>query len=81
MDEDLLAVIKTEFKEEEIDIVIKELESINLDHVMAKSEYNLRNTRFAIITLAEGKLEDVKHYTERAKIDFRDVIMWACQKG
>lgn len=62
------------------DAIIKGLYSINGNHVMAESEYNLKNTRMSILYLAKGDLLQIVTLTERAKIDFRDVIMWATQE-
>lgn len=47
---------------------------------MAESEHNLRNTRLAILKLAEGDLSRVEELTESAKVDFRDIIYWASEK-
>ncbi len=80
MDKEILDIINKDFKVEQRDSVIKELSSINENHVMAKSEYNLKNTRMAILYLAKGNLLQVVTLTERARIDFRDVIMWATQE-
>ena len=79
MDKILTDIIYKDFKPEEVDFVINELLSITLKDVMAESEYNLLNTRFAILKLAKGNLEQVKEFTKCAKIDFRDVIMWSMQ--
>ncbi len=72
--------IKQDFQSKEQKKVKTELLSITIKHVMAASEYNLRNTRMAILVLAKGDLAQLVHYTERAKIDFRDVIMWAIEE-
>jgi len=77
---DLLERIIRDFEENDHNAVIAELFSIHLNHVMAHSEYNLTQTRYAILTLANGDLKDVIEYTKAAKIDFRDVIMWAMEK-
>ena len=44
---------------------------------MAESAYNLENTLLSILYLAKGDVNEVAELTERAKIDFRDVIYWA----
>lgn len=80
MDKIIVDRINKDFKVEEIELVIKELSSIGLNHVMAESEYNLKNTRAAILKLANGDLNEVIELTKSAKIDFRDVIMWATQE-
>lgn len=79
MDKILTDIILNDFKPKDVDLVINELSSITLKHVMAESEYNLLNTRFAILKLAKGNIEQVKEFTKCAKIDFRDVIMWSIQ--
>ena len=80
MDKELLQTIECDFIEIERPLVLKELFSIGLHHVMAASEYNLRNTRFAVLKLAKGDLNVVTSMTQSAKTDFRDVIMWAGQE-
>lgn len=79
MNEKILKIINQEFEDSEIELVINELKSITLKHVMAESEINLNNTRMSILKLAKGNLKEVINLTKSAKIDFRDVIMWATQ--
>lgn len=79
MDKILTEIIYKDFKPNEVKSVIDELSSITLKDVMAESDYNLLNTRFAILKLAKGNIEQVKEFTKCAKIDFRDVIMWSIQ--
>jgi len=80
MDKEILDIINNDFKIEQRNLVSKELCSINLNHVMAESEYNLKNTRMSILYLAKGDPSEVSELTKRAKIDFRDVIMWSTQE-
>ena len=80
MDLTIIDSIDKDFDSAEKELVINELLSIDLSHVMAASEYNLKNTRLAILKLAKGELREVIELTKRAKIDFRDVIMWAMQE-
>lgn len=80
MDQELLAIIATDFKKSDQAEVIRALTSITLAHVMAASAYNLRNTRMAVLYLAQGNLEEVISFTESAKFDFRDVILWAIEE-
>jgi len=80
MDKGVFKIINEDFKEELRGTVIKELFSIGLNHVMAKSEDNLKSTRLSILYLAKGKLSEVIELTKRAKIDFRDVIMMAIKE-
>ena len=79
MNEKILEKIDREFDQAEKQFVINELSSITLKHVMAESEYNLNNARMSILKLAKGDSKEVSKLTEAAKIDFRDVIMWAAQ--
>lgn len=79
-DKQIMDYISLDFRPEEIESVINLLSSITLNHVMAQSEYNLKNTRLAILKLAKGNVNDVVEFTKCAKIDFRDVIMWTMQE-
>lgn len=79
MDKILTEIIYKDFKPNEVKSVIDELSSITLKDVIAESEYNLLNTRFAILKLAKGNVAQVIEFTKCAKIDFRDVIMWSIQ--
>ncbi len=80
MNKNILEIIGLDFSEEQKSLVVAELSSIKLSHVMANSEYNLNNTRHAILKLSKGDLNEVVELTKAAKIDFRDVIMWASQE-
>ncbi|WP_299901995.1 hypothetical protein [uncultured Aquimarina sp.] len=80
MDKEILDIIDKDFAVDFREFVIKELSSIELKHVMAESEYNLKNTKIAILYLAQGNIDEVIELTKQAKIDFRDVIMWATQE-
>ena len=80
MNENILKVIEQEFEDSQIELVINELKSITLKHVMAESEYNLNNTRMSVLYLAKGNLKEIINLTKSAKSDFRDVIMWATQE-
>ncbi|MGY3795723.1 hypothetical protein [Aquimarina sp. 433] len=80
MDQEILDIVDKDFALDFRESVIKELSSIELKHVMAESEYNLKNTRMAILYLAQGNIDEVIELTKQAKIDFRDVIMWATQE-
>lgn len=77
MTDNILAIIRRDFNQEQSILVTTQLASINLTHVMAASETNVEATRLAILKLAKGDLEKVIRLTEHAKSDFRDVIMWA----
>ncbi|NHF57994.1 hypothetical protein FK220_001490 [Flavobacteriaceae bacterium TP-CH-4] len=57
------------------------LSELTLEHVMARSEWNLLNARKAILTLADGQLNEIPKLVKAAKIDFRDVIYWVWQKN
>jgi len=80
MNKKILEIIELNFDETQRKLVIAELSSIKLSHVMANSQYNLDNTWLAILKLANGSLDDVIEFTKSAKTDFRDVIMWAMQE-
>jgi hypothetical protein len=75
----ILDMINRDFQEDQRALVTQELSSIKKHHVMAESDYNLENTRASILTLAKGNLNQVITLTKAAKIDFRDVILWAMQ--
>ncbi len=77
MDKSILEIIRKEYNNQDQQGVIDELSSITLKHVMAESEFNLRNTRLAVLQLSNGNLKDLKRYVQSAKRDFRDVIYWA----
>lgn len=80
MEKEILDCIANNFKPAFRESAIKELLSIELKHVMAESAYNLYNTRMSILYLAQGNIKDLIDLTEKAKIDFRDVIMWASEE-
>jgi hypothetical protein len=80
MNRKILDIIDRDFTAAQKEFVINELSSIGLHHVMAASEYNLENTRLSILKLAKGDINQVINLTKSAKIDFRDVIMWAAQE-
>jgi len=67
----------TDFDDCDHELVISELNSITLDHVMANSEKNLRKTKTAILKLSKGDLNELGRLVISAKTDFRDVIYWA----
>lgn len=75
----ILNIIHQDFEPKEIDAVTEALSSITLNHVMAASEENLERTRQSILKLAKGNVETLIELTKCAKIDFRDVIMWAME--
>ena len=81
MNNNIVAIIENKFKQEEIQSVLKQITSIQPYHVMADSEFNLNNTRMAILKLADGDLKKIKELTKVAKIHFRDVILWASEKN
>jgi len=74
--EDIFRKIREDFEPEDYSLVEQALLSVTQDHVMAKSDYNLNNARNAILALSEGSLEQVTHFAECARKDFRDVIYW-----
>lgn len=80
MNKNIIDIIHKDFKADEVESVISELSSISLKHVMAESEFNLLNTRLAILKLAKGNFKQLVEFTKCAKIDFRDVIMWSMEE-
>ena len=80
MHQEIIDIINRDFPEEARAKVVECLSSIRLTHVMAGSEYNLRYTLLSILYLAEGNIIELEELTERAKIDFRDIVSWAIQK-
>ena len=77
MNKEHLNIIKSEFPESDYELIISEMESITLDHVMAKSQMNLDNTWSAILQLSKGDISKLGDFVDVAKIDFREVIYWA----
>lgn len=69
-------LIQSDFSENQWELVEQELLSIEEKHTM-NGEYNLFNTRMAVLILAKGDIEQVKIQVEQSKIDFRDVVMSA----
>ena len=80
MKQEIIDLINKDFSKEKRKIVTQCLSSINLTHVMAESEYNLENTLLSILYLADGNIDSIIELTERAKIDFRDVMLWTQQR-
>ncbi len=80
LDEALKTKIRNEFNQEEFLAVKEALLSVSLAHVMANSEYNLNNTRHAIVQLAQGNMDVLKNMVDAAKLDFRNVILWASEQ-
>jgi hypothetical protein len=77
MNKSLLNKIKVDFDENDVELVISELESVTLEHVMAGSQVNLDNTWAAILQLSKGNISELGRLVDAAKHDFRDVIYWA----
>ena len=77
MKQKMLDIINKDFPKETREIVTECLSSINLTHVMGESEINLDNTLLSILYLAKGDVNTIVELTEKAKVDFRDVIYWA----
>ena len=80
MDNEILDIILNDFAPEQRNSLVEKLTSISLNHVMCESEFNLKNTRMSILYLAKGSLSSITELTKSAKIDFRDVIMWAAEE-
>ena len=77
MNDKVLVKLKQDFSKNDIDQAIEILNGLTLDHVMAASTTNLINAQLSILLLAKGDLDNLKDYTSKAKVDFRDVIFWA----
>lgn len=74
MNKEHLEKIKRDFDKSDYDLVVLEMESVTLSHVMANSQANLDNTWSAILQLSKGDLNAIGRLVDAAKIDFRDVI-------
>ena len=74
-------LIREHFPEGDHPEVLSELARLSAEEVMAGSEFNLNNARCAAIYLSGGNIEDLRRYIDAAKVDFRDVIMWAMQQA
>jgi len=72
-----LKKISSDFSESDYELVVSEMESITLDHVMGSSKSNLNKTWSSILELSNGDLNELGRLIKAAKIDFRDVIYWA----
>ncbi|MGH1471650.1 MAG: hypothetical protein ACRBCS_10685 [Cellvibrionaceae bacterium] len=77
MNRDIIVKVKQDFQGSEENIALNHLNSITLEHVMAKSQTNLDNTWHAILHLSQGDIKELIRLTQCAKRDFRDVIYWA----
>ena len=77
LSQEIISLVHTDFISVEQQLVIDQLLSVELKHVMADSRRNLNNTRLSILKLAKGDSDAVIELTQIAKIDFRDVILWA----
>lgn len=80
LEEKLIEIVGEEFTEIDKNEVLEMLESVKLEHVKDESDFNLLSTRFAILKLAKGSLDEVRRLTEAAKVDYRDVIYWSSLK-
>lgn len=76
MNTNIDAKISEMFSPSDLDEALSLVKSIDKDMTM-ESEGNLENTRLAVVTLSKGSLDELRHYVNRAKQDFRDVVMWA----
>lgn len=85
LDQTIINTINQQFKPEEVSLILNELASLKITYAkqkntMAASKENLHNTHQAILKLAKGNINVVVELTQCAKVDFRDVIMWAMEK-
>jgi hypothetical protein len=77
MKNEIGTIINEQFSDKDRELVTKELETISIEHVMAQSAENLKNTQVAILKLAKGDVNEIIRLVECAINDFRDVIYWA----
>jgi len=77
MDNKLKSMILNDFGEADYDLVLSELESITLRHVMANSESQLETARFLILEESKGDLARLASMVALAKIDIRDILIYA----
>lgn len=65
-----------ELQAQACDILLKECGN-NLPFSEAEDERGLERVRFAALKLSEGDLSQLRSTVEHAKVDARDVLMWA----
>ena len=58
-------------------MVVNEMKTVTLKHVMAESQINLNKTWESILKLSNGDINEIRRLVNAAKLDFRDVIYWA----
>ena len=76
MNSELKNRVLSDFSEADYEFVISKMESITLGYVM-NGQKNLENTWSAMLLLSKGDLNKLEDLIDVAKIDFRDVILWA----
>ena len=77
MDNNLKKTILNDFGEADYDLVLSELESVTLKHVMANSESQLETARSLILEVSKGDLTRLGSLVELAKRDIRDILVHA----
>lgn len=80
LDKSIAMRIAEDYPKQDQWLVHKQLASITLDHVTARSQLNLDNTKLAVLKLARGDLDELIYLVECAKVDFRDVLLWASKQ-
>jgi len=80
MDSSYRSRIIKDFGIDDCELVLAELESISLKHVMANSQPQLDTARSIIISNSKGNLDNLGALVELAKIDIRDILVMASNK-
>ena len=70
--------ILNDFGEADYGLVLAELESITLKHVMANSQPQLDQAREIILRVSNGDLNRLGQLVGLAKLDIRDILVMAC---
>lgn len=77
MDEYDINIIKHDFGDSDFELVVAELESVTLSHVMTNSESQLDHARKIILRESKGDLDKLGKLVALAKRDIRDILVRA----
>lgn len=72
-DEDLHAAIAETFPQERLADVISLLNEYGTE----SHEHEITRVQIDIVKLSKGNLAELKNLVKQAKIDYRDILMWA----
>lgn len=72
MDDEIKALVRESFDEEDYDLVLSELNALDLSHVMANSQSQLDSVLKGILKLSEGDLNRISTYV--AAVFFKIVV-------